>query len=158
MNSKPDPSLDIFWGLKFKDGSFALDKTSELGGAAEWFSLQNEVSADNNPVLMKLFKKDPAQTNKYTSVELPSNGAKHFFFSKKALVRLGDKESIESTGMGFYDEELGQVIIHWYDSNLELMEIDNRNPEKCAHLMIPKITQAFLSPSSKSQSKRSSQS
>ena len=108
--------------------------------------------------LMKLFKKDPAQTNKYTSVELPSNGAKHFFFSKKALVRLGDKESIESTGMGFYDEELGQVIIHWYDSNLELMEIDNRNPEKCAHLMIPKITQAFLSPSSKSQSKRSSQS
>jgi hypothetical protein len=148
MNGNPDKALEIFWGILFDNGLIALDQTQQPGEISEWFKVQQEVcDLKINPVSIKLFKKDNATGSGYKKVSIETKGSSNFFFSKKLAINLGDHNSHEAFGIGFYDQEINLIQISWFDRDLNLIESEQRNLEKCADLLIPKIGTQTLSQS-----------
>lgn len=140
MKGTPDNSLDVFWGIRFDDGSVALDQTPALGGTSEWFKVQDEVSQKKlKAVEIKLFSRDKNKPNTYKKVSINSEGSEHFFFSKKFVINLGDSDGQQAFGIGYFCKPSSSVKISWFDRDLNLIDAEQRNIEKCADLLIPKI-------------------
>jgi len=150
MRNEPHPSLNVFWGLKFNDGTHALEDIRPSGQRPEWFYIQSSVSDKKYPVLLKLFKREGDHKPTYSSVGVGKN-AKNFFFSKRASMTLGESSSKENYGLGYYNGDGSKVYIKWFDEKLSLVQEEERDLEKCIDLMIPKITTASSSQSLKSQ-------
>lgn len=140
MKSTPDNSLDIFWGILFDNGSIALDQTPAPGDTSEWFKVQSEADQNNlKAVEIKLFAKDKTKPGAYKKISIDSNGSENFFFSKKFIINLGEKDGHQAFGIGYYCKTSNLVKISWFDTDLNLIETEQRNIEKCADLLIPKI-------------------
>lgn len=140
MISKPDNSLKVFWGILFEDGSIALDQSQKEGEISEWFKLQKEVEDKGiKPKEIRLFTKNSQYPNGYKKIPIDSNGSSSFFFSKKFVINLGDHNGVQAFGIGCYNRENNTVDITWFDENLDIIETEERNADKCANLMIPRI-------------------
>jgi hypothetical protein len=140
MRTEPHQSLEVFWGIKFNDGSHALEDVKTAGEKSEWFCIQDLVNKEKYPVFLKLFKRTGQGNKDYKSVCVGNGTAKSFFFSKRASLILGEDSSKENYGIGYHDSESRKVLISWYDSNLNLVEKEEREAYICQDILIPKIT------------------
>lgn len=144
MNYNPDPSLDISWYLILNDGTIIYDKTPAPGGVSEWRNAQGYVNSEIFPIGIGLLN---LKTDKRLEI---GNGYHYFFFSKRAGYVLGHSQIPEQYGIGFVKvEEDGRsyTTISWHDSELNLIETEERDIEKCREIMIPKIMTASSSQS-----------
>lgn len=140
MRTEPHPNLDLFWGIKFRDGTHVLEDVPEAGGVSNWFVLQENLDKSKEPVLIKLFKKTGPENNANKSVGVGNGKPTEFFYSKRSSITLGDGSSKENIGIGYHDSTSGKVLISWFDSDLNLVEKEERDIEKCRSIMIPKTT------------------
>jgi hypothetical protein len=71
-------------------------------------------------------------------------GSDYFFFSKRSRFTLGDHSSKEEYGIGYHDRVSNNVRVTWYDSDLNPIDLDIRDFDKCLPTLIPKNLTASL--------------
>ena len=156
MRKEPHPDLNIFWGIKFTDGTHVLEEPPAIGQNSNWFKVQETLDESKKPVLIKIFKKDPNSSSGYKNVSAGNGKPTVVFYSKRSSITLGDSSSKEEIGIGYHDSDTEKVLISWFDSDLNLMEKEERDIERCRSIMIPKSTTAYSYQNSKYQSPPSS--
>ena len=136
MNLTIDTSIRISWFLKLNNESLIYNKTTETNDIAEWSKVQNELVDKHFPIAIGLVLLSiSGEVLKSITI---GEGSTKFFFSNRVSYCLGDNSSKEDYGIGYYDSSTGLVQISWFDHDLNPIQLESRDFEKCQNMMIPK--------------------
>lgn len=143
MNGDPDSKLRISWSLELCDGSFIYDKSKEdPSDPSEWRFVQGLDIRPSSIGLVLISNEGVIEKDVFMG-----KGSDKFFFSKRVSYILGDNSSRQDYGIGYHDRTTNTVQISWYNEDLNPIQLESRDFEKCKSVMIPRISTASLSQS-----------
>ena len=133
INSK----LRIVWILTLDGGEMIHDNIQNPGEISVWRRTQEAISVKPKNIRLAIL-----ENNRIAKEVVMGETSEYFFFSKRSRFTLGDHSSKEEHGIGYHDRESNTIRITWYDYNLDPVELDIRDFEKCRTTLIPKISTA----------------
>ena len=138
MITELNTQLRIAWVLAMPNGSIFYDDTPKPGDVSKWRQVQELLSETPKSISLVLLDNDKKVVKDITAGET----SKFFFFSKRVSYVLGDIGSKQEYGIGYHDWQTNSIRITWYDENLDPVQLEIRDFEKCQSVLIPKISTA----------------
>jgi hypothetical protein len=137
MNEYINSNLRIVWILTLDGGEMIHDNVQKPGEISVWRKTQESLTDRPKNIRLAIISE-----NRVVKEVIMGESSSHFFFSRRSRLTLGEHASKEEYGIGYHDGQSNTVRITWYDENLDPVELDIREFEKCQQTLIPKISTA----------------